>query len=98
MAALLLHTVGADFFRKPEHALADDVLLDLRRAGIDRSGTRPQEGGRERARLTGRRRDFFRHLVGRARHQLAPRTQDLEPELEEALLELGVRELRDRRS
>src|SRR5438552_10993459 len=29
--------------RQPEHALADDVLLDFRRAALDRVGARPEE-------------------------------------------------------
>src|SRR5205085_8937499 len=44
------HSRGAPYnpsfliFRQPEHPLADDVLLDLGRAALDRVGARPEEG------------------------------------------------------
>src|SRR5215510_2155069 len=53
--ALGLHPVGADLLGQAEHALADHVLLDLRRAGVDRPRPRPQERGRPRAVLARRR-------------------------------------------
>src|SRR5438093_10036302 len=43
-----LQAVGAHFLRQAEHALSDDVLLDLGRARVDRAGARPEERGRER--------------------------------------------------
>src|SRR5881409_107493 len=49
-----LQAVGAHFLRQAEHALADDVLLDLGRPGVDRARARPQKRGRERAGLAGR--------------------------------------------
>ena len=97
MAVNFWYAVGTDLLRQAEDALTDDVLLDLRRARVDRAGTRPEKRGRERARLSGRRRHFLEHVVGRAGHELAPRAEDLEGQLEEALLELGVGELGDRR-
>src|SRR5262245_37864918 len=47
-----LQPVGAYFLRQAEHALSDDVFLDLGRAGVNGAGPRPQERGRERARLS----------------------------------------------
>src|SRR5215831_19072695 len=49
-----LQAVGAYFFRQAEHALSDDVLLDLGRARVDRARTRPEERGREGTGLAGR--------------------------------------------
>src|SRR5262249_12335802 len=69
--------------------------LHLGRSGIDGAGARPEECGRERAGLAGRRVDLLELLTGD--HLLAPRAEDLERGLVEALLKLGVRELRDRR-
>src|SRR5262249_33469911 len=93
-ASLPRDAVGADFLGKPEHALTDDVLLHFGRPRVDRAGPRPQKRRRERAGLTRRRVDLFEVLAGD--HLLSPRAQDFEGGLVEALLELGVRELRDR--
>src|SRR5512134_2837550 len=86
---LSLHPVGADLLGQPEHALADDVLLDLRRARVDRACPGPQERGGERARLARRRGDLLHDVVGSG-HELAPGPQDLERDLEIPLLELRV--------
>src|SRR5262245_42864280 len=90
-----LQPVGADFLGQAEHALSDDVLLDLGRSRVDRPGARPQKRGRERAGLAGRGVDLF-ELLARD-HRLAERAEDLERQLVIALLELGIRQLRDRR-
>src|SRR2546428_6970460 len=90
-----LQPVGAHFLRQAEHALSNDVLLDLGRAGVDGSRARPEERGREGAGLAGRRVDLL-ELFARD-HELAERAEDLERDLVVALLELGIRELRDRR-
>src|SRR6267142_1522211 len=90
-----LQAVGANFLRQAEHALSDDVLLDLGRARVDRSRARPEERGREGARLAGRGVDLL-ELFARD-HELAERPEDLECLLVVALLELGVRKLGDRR-
>src|SRR5947209_19567997 len=90
-----LQAVGAHFLRQAEHALSDDVLLDLGRARVDRARARPQERGREGARLAGRGVDL-RQLLARD-HELAERAEDLERELVVALLELRIRKLGDRR-
>src|SRR5262252_8090093 len=90
-----LQAVGAHFLGQAEHALPDDVLLDLGRARVDRAGARPQERGRERAGLAGRGVDLL-ELIARD-HQLAERAEYLDRQLVVTLLELGVRELRDRR-
>src|SRR5262245_59295264 len=66
-----LQTVGAHFLRQTEHALSDDVLLDLGRARVDRAGARPQERGRERAGFPGRRVDLLELFAGD--HELAER-------------------------
>src|SRR5262245_48499761 len=92
---LSLHPVGADLLGQSEDALADDVLLDLRRARVDRPRARPEKGGRERSRLAGRRGDLLDDLV-RRRHELTPWTKDLKRDLQVSLLELRVRELGDR--
>src|SRR5215467_6511229 len=49
-----LQAVGAHFLGQAEHALSDDVLLDLGRARVDGAGARPQERGGKRAGLAGR--------------------------------------------
>src|SRR5215468_9763013 len=90
-----LQAVGAHFLGQAKHALPDDVLLDLGRARVDRAGARPQERGRERAGLAGRGVDLLELLA--RNHELAERPQDLERQLVVALLELRVRQLRDRR-
>src|SRR5262245_46404918 len=90
--ALCLHPVGADLLGQPEDALADDVLLDLRGAGVDGAGPRPEVRGRPRPRLAGGGVDGVPVVEGR--HELAGRAQDLERSLEVALLELRVRVLR----
>src|SRR5207249_11270214 len=90
-----LQAVGAHFLRQAEHALSNDVLLDLGRARVDRARARPQERGREGARLAGRGVDLL-ELLARD-HELAERAEDLEGQLVVALLELGIRKLRDRR-
>src|SRR5437867_11005451 len=89
-----LQAVGAHFLRQAEHALADDVLLDLGRPGVDRAGARPEEGGREGPGLAGGGVDLLA-LFARA-HQLPAAPEDLARELVVALLELGVRQLGDR--
>src|SRR5438093_9968850 len=89
-----LQAIGAHFLRQAEHALADDVLLDLRRAGIDRAGARPEEGGREGPGLAGGGVDLL-ELLARD-HQLSEGPEDLERELVVALLEFGIRQLGDR--
>src|SRR5262245_22584379 len=90
-----LQAVGAHFLRQAEHALSNDVLLDLGRARVDRAGARPEKRGREGTGLAGRRIDLL-ELLARD-HQLAKRAEDLERELVVTLLELGIRKLRDRR-
>src|SRR5215510_10018566 len=90
-----LQAVGAYFLRQAEHALSDDVLLDLRRARVDGAGARPQERGGEGAWLAGRGIDLL-ELLARD-HELAEGAEDLDRQLVVALLELGVRELCDRR-
>src|SRR5262244_102012 len=90
-----LQAVGAHFLGQAEHALSDDVLLDLRRTRVDRAGARPQKRGREGAGLAGRGIDLL-ELLARD-HRLTERAEDLEGELVVALLELGIRQLRDRR-
>src|SRR5882672_486886 len=90
-----LQAVGANFLRQAEHALSDDVLLDLGRARVNRSRARPEERGREGAGLAGRGVDLL-ELLARD-HELAERPEDLECLLVVALLELGVRKLGDRR-
>src|SRR5882724_587149 len=89
-----LQPVGAHFFRQAEHALADDVLLDLGRARVDRAGARPEERGRERAGLAGGRVDLL-ELFARD-HELPEGAEDLEGQLVVALLELGIRQFGDR--
>src|SRR5947208_3457052 len=90
-----LQAVGAYFLGQAEHAFADDVLLDLGRARVDRARPRPQKCGRPRAGLAGRGVDLLELFV--RGDELPPRAQDLERQLVVALLELGVRELGDRR-
>src|SRR5256884_13247 len=90
-----LQAVGAYFLGQAEHAFADDVLLDLGRARVDRARPRPQKRGRPRAGLAGRGVDLLELFV--RGDELPPRAQDLERQLVVALLELGVRELGDRR-
>src|SRR5712691_11052303 len=89
-----LQAVGAHFLRQAEHALSDDVLLDLGRARVDRAGARPEEGGRERPGLAGGSVDLL-ELFARD-HQLPEGPEDLERELVVALLELGIRQFGDR--
>src|SRR3977135_795201 len=89
-----LQAVGAHFFRQAEHALSDDVLLDLGRARVDRAGARPQERGRERAGLAGGRIDLLELFAGD--HELPERAEDLEGQLVVTFLELGIRKLGDR--
>src|SRR3989441_9540964 len=86
---------GAHFLGQAEHTLADDVLLDLGGARVDRPRARPQERGRPRAGLAGGRVDLLELLA--CRDELAPRPEDLERRLVVALLELRVREFGDRR-
>src|SRR5205807_2909577 len=90
-----LQAIGADFLGQPEYALADDVLLDLGRAGVDRARPRPQERGGPGAGLARRGVDLLELLAGG--HHLAPGAEDLQRGLVVALLELRVGELRDRR-
>src|SRR5262245_40145084 len=90
-----LQAVGAYFLRQAEHALSDDVLLDLGRARVDRARSRPEERGREGAGLAGGGVDLLEFLA--RNHELAEGAEDLDRQLVVALLELGVRELRDRR-
>src|SRR6516165_3618544 len=90
-----LQAVGAHFLRQAEHALSDDVLLDLGRSRVDRARARPEKRGREGAGLAGRGIDLLELLAGD--HQLAERAEDLERELVVALLELGIRQFGDRR-
>src|SRR5437899_12701172 len=90
-----LQAGGAHFLRQAEHALSDDVLLDLGRARVDRPRARPEERGREGAGLAGRGVDLL-ELLARD-HELAERAEDLERELVVALLELRIRKLGDRR-
>src|SRR5881628_3946137 len=89
-----LQAVGAHFLRQAEHALADDVLLDLGRPGVDRAGARPEEGGREGPGLAGGGVDLL-ELFARD-HQLPEGPEDLERELVVARLELGIRQFGDR--
>src|SRR5437899_12614405 len=89
-----LQPVGAHFLRQAEHALSDDVLLDLGRARVDRSRARPEERGREGAGLAGRGVDLL-ELFARD-HELAEPAEALERELVVALLELGIRQFGDR--
>src|SRR6185369_4873428 len=42
-ARLGSHAVGPGFLGQPEHALADDVLLDLRGTRVDRARPGPEE-------------------------------------------------------
>src|SRR5436190_1049033 len=93
----LRHAVGADLLGETEHALADDVLLDLRRARINRARARPQERVRPARAHAGRRVDVERGLFEPAVRHLAVGAEDLEAELVVALLELAVGELGDRR-
>src|SRR5215510_11880636 len=86
-----LQAVGAHFLRQAEHALSDDVLLDLGRARVDRSGARPQERGRERAGFPGRRVDLLELFAGYGK--LAERAEDLESQLIVAFFKFCVREL-----
>src|SRR5687767_810355 len=44
LESLAVHAIGANLLGETEHALADDVLLDLRRARVDRARAGPQEG------------------------------------------------------
>src|SRR5437867_11170562 len=71
-----LPAVGAHFLRQAEHALADDVLLDLGRPGVDRAGARPEEGGRVGPGLAGGSVDLL-ELFARY-HPLAGDPEDLE--------------------
>jgi hypothetical protein len=71
-----------------EHALGDDVALDLGRAGVDRAGARPEElarpvdvGPRVRA----------------VAEELAAGAEEVERRLAEALVELAPVDLLDRR-
>src|SRR5215470_19904535 len=89
-----LQAVGAHFLRQAEHALSDDVLLDLGRPGVDRAGARPEKRGGEGAGLARRGVDLL-ELLARD-HRLAERSEDLERELVVALLELGIGKLGDR--
>src|SRR5216117_2241282 len=88
-----LQAVGAHFLGQAEDAFADDVLLDLGRARVDRARARPQKRGRPRAGLAGGRVDLLELVAGG--DELAPRPEDLERQLEVALLEFRVRELGD---
>src|SRR6266480_1223829 len=90
-----LQAVRAHFLGQAEHALTDDVLLDLRGARVDRAGARPEERGRPRAGLAGGSVDVL-ELLARG-DELAVRPEDLERELEVAFLELRVGELGDGR-
>src|SRR5215510_13333269 len=90
-----LQAVGAHFLGQAEHALSDDVLLDLGRARVDGAGARPQERGRERAGLARGCVDLLEFLAGD--HELAVRTENLQRRLVVALLEFGGRQLGDRR-
>src|SRR5712692_401388 len=92
--ALGLHPVGADLLGQTKHALADHVLLDLRRAGVNRAGPRPQVRRGPRAIFTGRRIEVVPVVVGR--QELTGRAEDLQGRLVVALLELGVRILGQR--
>src|SRR5262245_2658904 len=78
-----LHAVGAHFLGQAEHALPDDVLLDLRRSRVDGPRARPEKRGREGAGLAGRRVDLLEVLA--RDHRLAERAEDLERELVVAL-------------
>src|SRR5215813_14077225 len=89
------HPVRAGLLRQPEDALADHVLLDLRGAGVDGAGARPQIGVRPAPALADGRVDVESEVLRRAFGQLAVGTQDLQGQLHEALLELRVRELGD---
>src|SRR5262244_1327438 len=91
-----LQAVGAHFLGQAEHALSDDVLLDLGRSRVDGARARPEKRGRERAGLAGRSIDLL-ELLARD-HQLADRPEDLERQLVVALLEFRIRKFRDRRS
>src|SRR5262249_38956343 len=64
-------------FRKTEHALADDVALDLRRAALDRVGSRPEE--RVLPQSVG-------HGPGGAAHDLGVRAFDLHGQLLQPLV------------
>src|SRR5207249_3937919 len=90
-----LQAVGAHFLRQAEHALSDDVLLDLGRARVDRAGARPEERGREGPGLAGGGVDLL-ELFTRD-HELTEGAEDLERELVVSLLELGIRQFGDRR-
>src|ERR1700675_1292886 len=90
-----LDPVRADLFGQTEHALADDVFLDLRGARVDGARARPQESRGPRPRLARRRVDVVPLVLGR--DELTRRPEDLDRHFVVALLELGVRELGDGR-
>src|SRR5262245_16017113 len=97
VASLRLHPVGARFLGQAEHALADDVLLDLGRAGIDGAGPRPEERVGPGAAFTGRGVDVEAEFLRRPCRELAEGAEELLHQLLIALLELAVGELRDGR-
>src|SRR4029434_28584 len=74
-----LQPVGALFLRQAEHALSNDVLLDLGRSRVDRARARPEKRGREGAGLAGRSVDLL-ELFERD-HELAERAKVLACEL-----------------
>src|SRR5919202_2997011 len=97
-ALLGQRAVGAYLLGQAEHALADDVLLDLVGAGVDRPGARPDEGVGPAAALAVARQALVEgKLRGQPAGELAVRPEDLLDQLLDPLVELRVVELGDRR-
>src|SRR5262249_42752106 len=82
---------------RPDPARATPVLGDLGGAGEKGAGPRPEARVRPRLAVTRRGAHPRAELGGQSRRDLAVRAQDLERQLEVALLELAVGELGDRR-
>src|SRR5262245_37055396 len=97
VASLRLHPVGAYFLGQAEHALADDVLLDLGGAGIDGAGPGPEKRVGPGAALTGRGVDVEAEFLRGPRHELTEGPEDLLHQLLIPLFELAVGKLGDGR-
>src|SRR5215211_1149041 len=75
------HAVGARLARQLQHALTDDVLLNLRRARVNRARARPQEVVRPGAIVATHRARVERELAQQATLELAVWSQNLLHEL-----------------
>src|SRR4051794_4797079 len=89
--------VGTHLARQLQHALPNDVLLDLGRAGVDRAGPRPEEVVGPGVLTVSGGLQVQRHPIRQPREHLAERPKDLLDPLLVPLVHLAVVQLVDGR-